>query len=146
MIKNLNWTNAVTPNYNINNWEFSRDNLHINLLITNNDYVEQYNLIGTFIVGEEDINLHVNICGIGDGKIENNENISFFLDDENIINCTTIKVGNLENGTGPILQMSNKQLPLPLTANSSHVISIQFHNLSGFLKENTNYQISLNCI
>ena len=146
MIKNLNWTNAVTPNYNINNWEFSRDNLHINLLITNNDYVEQYNLIGTFIVGEEDINLHVNICGIGDGKIENNENITFFLDGENIINGLTPQIDNLENGTGSILQIPNKQLPLLLIANSSHVISIQFHNLSGFLKENTNYQISLNCI
>ena len=146
MIKILNWTNNGTPNYETNKWVFSNDKLHMNLLITDNDYAEQYNLIGTFIVGEEDINLHVIICGIGDGNIENNESISFFLDGENIINCTTTQVDNLENGTGLIIQIPNKQLPLSLTANSSHVISIQFHNLSGFLKENTNYQISLNCI
>jgi hypothetical protein len=146
MIKNLNWTNNGIPNYDTNKWVFSNDKLHINLLITDNDYAEQYNLFGTFIVGEEEINLHVNICGIGDGKIENNENITFFLDGENIINGLTPQIDNLENGTGSILQMLNKQLPLSLTANSSHVISIQFHNLSGFLKENTNYQISLNCI
>ena len=50
MIKILNWTNNGTPNYDTNKWVFSNDKLHMNLLITDNDYAEQYNLFGTFIV------------------------------------------------------------------------------------------------